>query len=185
MPDALSKAALRASIQKLMQELPAAEFLSAGLQIANHVEQWLSFDPALLQKRRIALFRSLKDELATAPLADYFLKLGIAVYYPTFDENDAMHFAAGELHQQKLANVDEFDMIFVPGRAFDKKGNRLGRGLGCYDRALTMRAPLKKIPLLIGLALDNQVVERVPAQTHDVRMHFICSPALGLLKTSE
>jgi 5-formyltetrahydrofolate cyclo-ligase len=58
----------------------------------------------------------------------------------------------------------------VPGLAFDKKGNRLGRGKGCYDRFLK-RLP-KKIPT-IGLAFDFQILPKIPAKTHDISVNKV------------
>ena len=58
----------------------------------------------------------------------------------------------------------DLDLVIVPGLAFDKKGNRLGRGKGCYDRFLNMLP--KEIPS-IGLAFDFQILSKVPAKTHD------------------
>jgi 5-formyltetrahydrofolate cyclo-ligase len=59
----------------------------------------------------------------------------------------------------------DLDLVIVPGIAFDKKGRRLGRGKGCYDRFL--KALPKDTPT-IGLAFDFQVLPEIPATAHDV-----------------
>jgi len=65
------------------------------------------------------------------------------------------------------------DLVIVPGVAFDKKGNRLGRGEGYYDRFL------KKLPQKtpkIGLAFDFQVVDCLPCvEKHDVSVSSVIS----------
>lgn len=63
---------------------------------------------------------------------------------------------------------DFFDLIIVPGRAFDKKGNRLGRGKGYYDRFL-----LDKRCPSIGLAFNVQCLENIPVDDHDVSLSYV------------
>jgi 5-formyltetrahydrofolate cyclo-ligase len=65
----------------------------------------------------------------------------------------------------------DFDLVLVPGVAFDLRGHRLGRGKGYYDRWLADYAGTK-----IGVAFDEQVIETVPAGKQDVRMDFILTP---------
>ena len=65
----------------------------------------------------------------------------------------------------------KFDLILVPGVAFDWRGHRLGRGKGFYDRLLAEMRGIK-----CGVAFDEQMVEEMPAGTHDVRMDFIVTP---------
>jgi 5-formyltetrahydrofolate cyclo-ligase len=60
---------------------------------------------------------------------------------------------------------NDLDLVIVPGVAFDQKGNRLGRGRGCYDRFLA-RLP-SGIPS-IGLAFDFQILPDIPSKVHDV-----------------
>jgi len=66
--------------------------------------------------------------------------------------------------------VADIDIVIVPGLAFDAWGNRLGRGLGFYDRFLCHR---DFRGVACGLALEEQVVERVPAEERDVRLHML------------
>jgi len=65
-----------------------------------------------------------------------------------------------------LLDIDKLDMVIVPGIAFDRQNNRLGRGKGYYDRFL------KKISshtITVGLAFDFQIVEHLPQlEHHDV-----------------
>ncbi|MCM8782956.1 MAG: 5-formyltetrahydrofolate cyclo-ligase [Candidatus Omnitrophica bacterium] len=64
-------------------------------------------------------------------------------------------------------NLWDLDLVIVPGLAFDKQGNRLGRGKGYYDLFLK-RLPRKTIS--IGLAFRFQMVSYLPHLPHDVKV---------------
>lgn len=66
---------------------------------------------------------------------------------------------------QLQVEPEKLDLIIVPGLAFDKKGNRLGRGKGCYDRFLSTLST--KTPS-IGLAFDFQILPLIPTTIDDV-----------------
>lgn len=62
------------------------------------------------------------------------------------------------------------DLAVVPGVAFDRLGNRLGRGKGYYDRLLPrLPATCPKI----GLCFPCQLLDRIPSEAHDVRMDAV------------
>ena len=64
---------------------------------------------------------------------------------------------------------EEIEIFLVPGRAFDRSGGRLGRGLACYDRYLAQTKACK-----VGVAWGLQIHrENLPAETHDISMDFI------------
>lgn len=63
-----------------------------------------------------------------------------------------------------LVPLDEVDVVLVPGRAFDARGRRLGRGAGYYDRFLTR---LPRGVVRIGVATDDAVVDEVPTDDRD------------------
>ena len=64
------------------------------------------------------------------------------------------------------------DMVVVPLVAFDRTGARLGYGGGCYDRYLPTVAPKC---LIVGIAFDEQRVDHVPTDAHDLPLPNIVS----------
>ena len=72
-------------------------------------------------------------------------------------------------------------VFLVPGVAFDVDGRRLGRGAGCYDRALAEYPDA----LRIGLAYEFQLVPSLPEEAWDVRMHAIATEARMLWMGAE
>ncbi|MBX3439867.1 MAG: 5-formyltetrahydrofolate cyclo-ligase [Planctomycetaceae bacterium] len=81
-----------------------------------------------------------------------------------------------ELRLLAIRSVDpgELDFVLVPGVAFDRRGARLGYGVGYYDRLL---ANVRTDALLAGLAFECQLVERIPVEPHDVSMTRIVTEA--------
>ena len=66
----------------------------------------------------------------------------------------------------------ELDMVVVPLVAFDRTGARLGYGGGCYNRYLPTVAPERPI---VGIAFDEQCVDHVPTDAHDLSLPNIVS----------
>lgn len=83
-------------------------------------------------------------------------------------------FAAADIGSNRFPIVpaEALDMIVVPLVAFDQTGARLGYGGGCYDRYLPMLSPACQI---IGIAFDEQRVDRVPTDAHDLPLPHIIS----------
>ena len=83
-------------------------------------------------------------------------------------------FAATDIDSNRCPIVPaaELDMVVVPLVAFDRTGARLGYGGGCYDRYLPMLSPACQI---VGIAFDEQRVEHVPTEAHDLPLPNIIS----------
>jgi 5-formyltetrahydrofolate cyclo-ligase len=67
----------------------------------------------------------------------------------------------------------EIDLIIIPAVAFSTVCTRLGHGKGYYDcfieRVTKSRNEQGKAkPFLVGVALDEQIVEDIPVEAHDV-----------------
>jgi 5-formyltetrahydrofolate cyclo-ligase len=69
-------------------------------------------------------------------------------------------------------------VILVPAVAVDRTGVRLGRGAGFYDRSLPLADPAAR---LVAVVRDDELVDRLPAEPHDVRMTHALTPQRGLV----
>lgn len=65
--------------------------------------------------------------------------------------------------------LEEIELIIVPGIGFDTHGNRIGHGMGYYDRLLKDANNCFKI----GLGFQCQIVDYIPADPHDVRIDMV------------
>ena len=83
-------------------------------------------------------------------------------------------FAAVDIDNDRFPIVpaEALDMVVVPLVAFDRAGTRLGYGGGCYDRYLPTLSPACQI---IGIAFDEQRVDHVPTDAHDLPLLHIIS----------
>ena len=73
-------------------------------------------------------------------------------------------------------------VVLVPALAVDRRGVRLGRGRGFYDRSLVHRAPQAR---LIAVVRDAELLDELPCEPHDVRMTHALTPRLGLIDLSQ
>ena len=83
-------------------------------------------------------------------------------------------FAAMDIDSDRfpIVSAEALDMVVVPLVAFDRAGARLGYGGGCYDRYLPMLSPACQI---VGIAFDEQRVDHVPTDAHDLSLPNIVS----------
>ena len=83
-------------------------------------------------------------------------------------------FAAVDIDNDRfpIVSAEALDMVVVPLVAFDRAGARLGYGGGCYDRYLLTLSPACQI---IGIAFDEQRVDHVPTDAHDLPLLHIIS----------
>lgn len=81
----------------------------------------------------------------------------------------------------RKSDLGQIDLVIVPGLAFDRKGNRLGRGKGYYDRFLRR---VSSKTLKIALAFECQIFEAIPHGPDDVPMDLIVTEDRVIRKTS-
>ncbi|MBO4209158.1 5-formyltetrahydrofolate cyclo-ligase [Micromonospora echinofusca] len=69
------------------------------------------------------------------------------------------------------------DLVVVPALAVDRRGLRLGRGGGSYDRAL---ARVPDGTWTVALLHDGELLDRLPAEPHDRPVRAVVTPDTGL-----
>jgi 5-formyltetrahydrofolate cyclo-ligase len=159
--------------------------ISAARAVATHVAHTHWLTPG----KRIGLYASMPQELGTDPLIRLALARGCDVYLPriTSLRSRIMRFVtygqAGTRHAlgmhepagHEYLGARFLDTIFVPAVALDRRGARLGHGLGFYDRMLDFRRLRRhwQGPRLVALAYSFQVVPQVPVTVTDVPMDII------------
>ncbi|HWF69775.1 MAG TPA: 5-formyltetrahydrofolate cyclo-ligase [Mycobacterium sp.] len=70
-------------------------------------------------------------------------------------------------------------VVLVPALAVDHAGARLGRGRGFYDRTLVHRNPAAR---LIAVVRDQELLDELPREPHDVSMTHVLTPRRGLIE---
>lgn len=138
--------------------------------------------------RLIFFYAPLPAELDVWPLVRDSLAAGKTVALPRFDAATQRYVACQITDATKDLDHGKFgirepgahciavppnrlDLILVPGVAFDLRGRRLGRGKGFYDQLLASVGGTT-----CGVAFDEQIVEEVPVEPHDVHLNCILTP---------
>ena len=75
--------------------------------------------------------------------------------------------------------VADATVVLVPALAVDRSGVRLGRGAGFYDRSLALADPAAR---LVAVVRDDELVDAIPSEPHDVRMTHALTPRQGLVE---
>lgn len=137
--------------------------------------------------RCIMVYVSKSDEVDTTGLIEDMLRSGKRVVVPVVDRNKEEIVpceitSLNELHPRtfgvmepkpedaRIVNLNEIDLAIVPGRAFDKDCNRLGRGKGYFDRFLKKLGGRIKI---IGVAFSEQLFDSIPVSERDVNVDVV------------
>lgn len=85
-----------------------------------------------------------------------------------------------------IDTVGAAELVLVPALAVDRRGRRLGRGAGYYDRTLArLRAgpPSQVIRLTCAVVYDDEVLDAVPLEAHDQPVDAVLTPSgLALLR---
>lgn len=171
----MEKHEIRKWIKGMRSMLIETEKMKAAEDVFSNLEHTAAF----IMAKDILMYHSLPDELATHSFLrkwnkkkNFYLprvngvNLDILPYDESRLELGAFHIE--EPSGNDVIPVEEIDLIIVPGVAFDRKGNRLGRGKGFYDRLLNDTSATK-----IGVGYEFQYIDEIPAEPHDIKMDIV------------
>jgi len=181
-----SKSGLRAHIRARLEKISEAVRAVESIELR---ERLLAQIPSA---HTILFFAPLPDELDVWPMLELALATGTNCALPFFDadkksycakrlKNLATDIVTGKFSVREPAAgcaeipLNRFDLVLVPGLAFDLGGNRLGRGQGFYDRILKEASGIK-----CGICHNFQLLDKIPIEEHDAKVDFIFTPARGV-----
>jgi 5-formyltetrahydrofolate cyclo-ligase len=179
----MTKQELRAEARRRLRALDAAVRREAEAEIARRV--WTV--PPVAAARTLLLFADLPEEVHTDTIAAEARRRGIAVVYPlTLPGTREMtlhrvdhpadlrtgNYGIREPDPERSPTVDpaEVDAALVPGLAWDRAGNRLGRGAGYYDR---MFARPSWRGFRCGIFFSGQEADAVPCEPWDLPLEAV------------
>ena len=177
------KGSLREHYIRLLKEQNKEEWLRKSRLIAEQF--WVL--PAIQRAQSILFYASMPGEVDTLAMIEKAIYSGKRVALPIVEQNQrklipTVILSMEEVHEStygiaephfdpaKALALKDIDAVIVPGLAFDKLYNRLGRGKGYYDRFLST---LPKDVTTVGLAFDFQLTDRLPTEAHDMRLQQI------------
>jgi 5-formyltetrahydrofolate cyclo-ligase len=176
-----AKQALRDQVRAAVTRMEPGERVTASAQ----ARVLLAAQPLWRTAQRVLFFAPLPEELDVWPLLAVALSTAKRVALPRFVAKTKTyevcqildprldlqvgHFGIREPHSRcaPLAST-RLDLILVPGVAFDLQGRRLGHGKGYYDHLLKGLSGTT-----CGVAFDQQIVDEVPVEPHDVRLNCV------------
>jgi 5-formyltetrahydrofolate cyclo-ligase len=181
---------LRAILKESRESIPAklAAALSARVQSA-----FLEAD-FYRDSRAIVLYSALGNEVSTDIIADDALATGRAIFYPRLDRAshtlalckvesraDLVPGAYGilepETPSRETPSIDIASLpawvVVVPGVAFTREGERIGRGGGHYDRMLAELSKVARHAIKVGLAYSFQLLDHIALSDWDQRLNFV------------
>ena len=202
--DAISakKASLRQTLRATLANMTDEAIL---IQSKNVASQLFAL-PQYISSRSVACFVSMPKEFNTAPILEGLFRDGKDVFLPRVEsikERKMVLLRADSLAdiaswpktkwgipepprdgptRTDALSGNGVDLFVVPGLAFDRGGGRLGQGAGFYDRYLLLALESRRAaglppPFLVGVTLDELLVEEAPCDAHDRRMDVVLYPS--------
>ncbi|WP_237159624.1 5-formyltetrahydrofolate cyclo-ligase [Mycolicibacterium rhodesiae] len=185
-----TKAQHRAALLAARREVPAEVRTAEAVALCAHLEEFVGRNdtvcaylpvgtepgsPQLVDRLRELCARVLLPVTRTADGEPLALQWGI--YVP--GALVAARYGLREPAEPVLPSsaVGDADLVLVPALAVDRRGVRLGRGGGFYDRSLSLCQPTAK---LVAVVRDVELVDELPSEPHDVRMTHVLTPKHGL-----
>lgn len=151
------------------------------------------------QAEVILFFASFRSEVSTSQQIEDALALGKKVLLPSVDKKNRglrlyeikdlsevspgyMGIPEPNVPEDRERDINDARLVIMPGAAFDTSGNRLGYGGGYYDKLLSRLR--RRVPP-VALAYEEQLVDSLPSEPHDIRVHVIVTDKRVIRCTKE
>lgn len=188
----LSKSELRKQVKLLINQFSDEIKLKKSQDVSKNILKFLNKIlsnkfPTYSSNGIIGGFAPLNDEVDWPVECS---ELGDRLAFPGTSKNGDMlffHVSLDDLVETKVFGVTVKtppleskviipELLLIPGLAFGMNGERLGRGAGFYDKYLENFRGLK-----IGICTNEQLIERIPLESHDILMDGLITDSKILL----
>lgn len=162
--------------------MPDAERRDRAGRLWHRLVARLRADGLLEPGAHVLAFHGFGDEPPTDELFPALRRAGATLLLPRVEADaivPVVHPPEGDLQPSPLGVPEPtgppvapttLDVVVVPGLAFDRRGHRLGYGVGFYDRFLAILPPAAAT---VGVCLASQLVDRLPVDEHDVPVGLV------------
>jgi 5-formyltetrahydrofolate cyclo-ligase len=173
-----NKTELRHTLRARRRQINVRQQQRAGQRLCTR----LSRLPVFWRSQSIAAYWASDGEIDLQPLIVAAWRAGKDIFLPVICRQNSMefrHYRKGDSLRRNrfgiaepgpsaaLAELSELDLVIAPLVGFDRKGNRLGRGGGFYDRSLYRVNRSRRGPLLVGAAHSTQQVAALTTSPWD------------------
>ncbi len=184
----------KASVRRSMKQILAKHQQTASSQEESQACKLLI--DSLYYKKSISIltYAALPEEFSVDQFIQQALKSEKKVFLPkSFPHDCSMEFYALKNHlpysqqliygsygiREPLSTLEKYEastetLILIPGLAFTRTGQRLGRGKGFYDRFLS-RLPTHNCTFM-GVCYQWQILEQLPTEKTDILLDCILTP---------
>lgn len=174
----------KGSLRKKIRKLKKLQTNSNKTKESDAVIEKIIATKAFKESKVVLAYWPMPDEVQISSFIETWCH-GKTILLPVISGNDLILKAFSGLtsmRKNKLFQVleptgetynhtESIDLIIVPGVAFDRKNNRLGRGKGFYDRLLKTSNAFK-----LGIGFSFQMLEHIPTEDHDIPLDLIITP---------
>ncbi len=188
-----SKIAVRKEMSSKRLNLKNEEIIYCSNIVSNYIQSFIKQRAV----KSVAFYMSIKNEVKIEFAMDKVKYENIKINLPYCKKNSDVCFYKfkdtetlvkdnyGILSSRcdKETDINSIDVFFVPGLAFDRAGNRIGYGKGCYDKVLTGS---KKNSIFVGVCYNFQIYNKneIEITQNDIKMHYlICEK--GIINCSD
>jgi len=169
------------NIRKQIREIKKTYSLEEKKELSIPIWEKIEKEDWFKKSNIILLYWSMDDEVYTH---DFILKwykektillpcvdgddLRLRIFQGIESMKEGVLFSILEPIGEEFLDFDNIDLMVIPGVAFDKENNRLGRGRGFYDRLLSKVHSIK-----VGVCFKFQFFDNMPTEEFDVKMNYV------------
>ncbi len=177
-----TKRDIRDAVKERLKNLSEKDREIESRSLCKTLKKFLGNEPKV-----IGAYMPISDEPNIRPLLEELLIAGWTIAIPGLQNNllefrivtDLNETAKGQTTilepttDHPLIDRKDLELILIPGRAFTRNGDRMGRGNGGYDRWVGEQRKINPDTKYLGICFERQIVPDMPLEAHDEKVDLL------------